>query len=69
MFMVGMILGLGDWYGENVNLEEGNGGVFYVDFNCFFDKGFMFVKLEWVFFWLIYNMVVVMGIYGYEGFF
>lgn len=67
MSMVGTILGLGDRHGENVNLEEGNGGIFHVDFNCLFDKGLTFAKPERVPFRLTHNMVTAMGIYGYEG--
>ncbi|KJZ74837.1 hypothetical protein HIM_05746 [Hirsutella minnesotensis 3608] len=67
MSMVGTILGLGDRHGENVNLEEGNGGIFHVDFNCLFDKGLTFLKPERVPFRLTHNMVSAMGIYGYEG--
>ncbi|PHH88274.1 hypothetical protein CDD83_7758 [Cordyceps sp. RAO-2017] len=67
MSMVGTILGLGDRHGENVNLEEGNGGVFHVDFNCLFDKGLTFSKPERVPFRLTHNMVAAMGVYGYEG--
>ncbi|KAF4984272.1 hypothetical protein FZEAL_484 [Fusarium zealandicum] len=67
MSMVGTMLGLGDRHGENVNLEEGNGGVFHVDFNCLFDKGLTFAKPERVPFRLTHNMVAAMGIYGYEG--
>ncbi|OTA56852.1 phosphatidyl inositol 3-kinase-like protein [Hypoxylon sp. EC38] len=67
MSMVGTILGLGDRHGENVLLEEGNGGVFHVDFNCLFDKGLTFARPERVPFRLTHNMVAAMGIYGYEG--
>lgn len=67
MSMVGTILGLGDRHGENVLLEEGNGGVFHVDFNCLFDKGLTFAQPERVPFRLTHNMVSAMGIYGYEG--
>lgn len=67
MSMVGTILGLGDRHGENVNLEEGNGGIFHVDFNCLFDKGLTLLKPERVPFRLTHNMVAAMGIYGYEG--
>ncbi|KFA47821.1 hypothetical protein S40293_06413 [Stachybotrys chartarum IBT 40293] len=67
MSMVGTILGLGDRHGENVNLEEGNGGIFHVDFNCLFDKGLTFATPERVPFRLTHNMVAAMGIYGYEG--
>ncbi|EGX95160.1 phosphatidylinositol 3- and 4-kinase, putative [Cordyceps militaris CM01] len=67
MSMVGTILGLGDRHGENVNLEEGNGGIFHVDFNCLFDKGLTFAKPERVPFRLTHNMVAAMGIHGYEG--
>ena len=67
MSMVGTILGLGDRHGENVNLEEGNGGVFHVDFNCLFDKGLTFAKPERVPFRLTHNMVAAMGIHGVEG--
>ncbi|KAH7316595.1 hypothetical protein B0I35DRAFT_354216 [Stachybotrys elegans] len=67
MSMVGTILGLGDRHGENLNLEEGNGGVFHVDFNCLFDKGQTLATPERVPFRLTHNMVAAMGIYGYEG--
>lgn len=67
MSMVGTILGLGDRHGENILLEEGNGGTFHVDFNCLFDKGLTFVRPERVPFRLTHNMVDAMGIYGYEG--
>ncbi|PHH78594.1 hypothetical protein CDD82_2953 [Ophiocordyceps australis] len=67
MSMVGTILGLGDRHGENVNMEEGSGGVFHVDFNCLFDKGKTFAKPERVPFRLTQNMVAAMGVYGYEG--
>ena len=67
MSMVGTILGLGDRHGENVLLEEGNGGVFHVDFNCLFDKGLTFAQPERVPFRLTHNMVAAMGIHGYEG--
>ncbi|KAK8061288.1 hypothetical protein PG994_007654 [Apiospora phragmitis] len=67
MSMVGTILGLGDRHGENVLLEEGNGGIFHVDFNCLFDKGLTFQQPERVPFRLTHNMVAAMGVYGYEG--
>ncbi|KAK3363362.1 phosphatidyl inositol 3-kinase-like protein [Lasiosphaeria hispida] len=67
MSMVGTILGLGDRHGENVLLEEGNGGIFHVDFNCLFDKGLTFAQPERVPFRLTHNMETAMGIYRYEG--
>ncbi|KAK0737526.1 hypothetical protein B0T21DRAFT_450641 [Apiosordaria backusii] len=67
MSMVGTILGLGDRHGENVLLEEGNGGIFHVDFNCLFDKGRTFTQPECVPFRLTHNMQHAMGIYRYEG--
>ncbi|KAH6705183.1 protein kinase-like protein rad3 [Leptodontidium sp. MPI-SDFR-AT-0119] len=67
MSMVGTILGLGDRHGENILFEEGNGGIFHVDFNCLFDKGLTFVKPERVPFRLTHNMIDAMGMYGYEG--
>ncbi len=67
MSMVGTMLGLGDRHGENVLLEEGNGGVFHVDFNCLFDKGLTFQQPERVPFRLTHNMVAAMGVYGCEG--
>ncbi|OAA55658.1 Protein kinase-like domain protein [Cordyceps fumosorosea ARSEF 2679] len=67
MSMVGTILGLGDRHGENVNLEEGSGGIFHVDFNCLFDKGLTFAKPERVPFRLTHNMVAAMGVAGTEG--
>ncbi|KAK0655783.1 hypothetical protein B0T16DRAFT_487236 [Cercophora newfieldiana] len=67
MSMVGTILGLGDRHGENVLLEEGNGGIFHVDFNCLFDKGLTFAQPEKVPFRLTHNMQAAMGIYRYDG--
>ncbi|KAF2431255.1 hypothetical protein EJ08DRAFT_649062 [Tothia fuscella] len=67
MSIVGHVLGLGDRHGENILLEEGNGGCFHVDFNCLFDKGLTFEKPELVPFRLTHNMVDAFGAYGYEG--
>ena len=67
MSIVGHVLGLGDRHGENILLEEGNGGAFHVDFNCLFDKGLTFEKPELVPFRLTHNMIDAMGAYGYEG--
>ena len=67
MSIVGHVLGLGDRHGENVLLEEGNGGTFHVDFNCLFDKGLTFEKPELVPFRLTHNMVDSMGPQGIEG--
>ncbi|KAF2813925.1 protein kinase rad3 [Mytilinidion resinicola] len=67
MSIIGHILGLGDRHGENVLLEEGNGGVFHVDFNCLFDKGLTFEKPELVPFRLTHNMVDAMGPSSIEG--
>ncbi|KAH8732219.1 hypothetical protein GQ44DRAFT_602205 [Phaeosphaeriaceae sp. PMI808] len=67
MSIVGHVLGLGDRHGENVLLEQGNGGTFHVDFNCLFDKGLTFQKPELVPFRLTHNMVDAMGPQGVEG--
>jgi serine/threonine-protein kinase ATR len=67
MSIVGHVLGLGDRHGENVLLEEGNGGTFHVDFNCLFDKGLTFEKPELVPFRLTHNMVDAMGPSSVEG--
>jgi serine/threonine-protein kinase ATR len=67
MSMAGTIIGLGDRHGENVLIEQDNGGVFHVDFNCLFEKGKTFNQPEMVPFRLTHNMVSAMGIYGYEG--
>lgn len=67
MSIVGHVLGLGDRHGENILLQEGNGGAFHVDFNCLFDKGLTFEKPELVPFRLTSNMIDAMGSYGYEG--
>jgi serine/threonine-protein kinase ATR len=67
MSIAGHVLGLGDRHGENVLLEEGNGGTFHVDFNCLFDKGLTFEKPELVPFRLTHNMVDAMGPAGVEG--
>ncbi|KAH7552423.1 hypothetical protein BM1_08374 [Bipolaris maydis] len=67
MSIAGHVLGLGDRHGENVLLEQGNGGTFHVDFNCLFDKGLTFEKPELVPFRLTHNMVDAMGPQGVEG--
>tara|TARA_R110002003_G_scaffold44_3_gene3196 strand:- start:11272 stop:13569 length:2298 start_codon:yes stop_codon:yes gene_type:complete len=67
MSIVGHVLGLGDRHGENVLLEQGDGGTFHVDFNCLFDKGLTFEKPELVPFRLTHNMVDAMGPQGIEG--
>ncbi|KAF1842478.1 uncharacterized protein K460DRAFT_346363 [Cucurbitaria berberidis CBS 394.84] len=67
MSIIGHILGLGDRHGENVLLEQGDGGTFHVDFNCLFDKGLTFEKPELVPFRLTHNMVDAMGPQGVEG--
>jgi serine/threonine-protein kinase ATR len=67
MSIVGHVLGLGDRHGENVLLEQGDGGTFHVDFNCLFDKGLTFEKPELVPFRLTHNMVDAMGPHGIEG--
>jgi len=67
MSMVGTLLGLGDRHAENVLLEEYNGGVFHVDFNCLFDKGQTFGTPERVPFRLTHNMTTAMGVCGVEG--
>ncbi|KAF2644722.1 hypothetical protein P280DRAFT_390394 [Massarina eburnea CBS 473.64] len=67
MSIVGHVLGLGDRHGENILLEQGNGGTFHVDFNCLFDKGLTFEKPELVPFRLTHNMVDAMGPSGVEG--
>jgi serine/threonine-protein kinase ATR len=67
MSIVGHVLGLGDRHGENVLLEQGDGGTFHVDFNCLFDKGLTFEKPELVPFRITHNMVDAMGPQGIEG--
>jgi serine/threonine-protein kinase ATR len=67
MSIVGHVLGLGDRHGENILLEQGDGGTFHVDFNCLFDKGLTFQKPELVPFRLTHNMVDAMGPQGIEG--
>jgi serine/threonine-protein kinase ATR len=67
MSMIGTILGLGDRHTENILVEEGNGGIFHVDFNCLFDKGLTFQQPERVPFRLTQNMRDAMGVYQHEG--
>jgi serine/threonine-protein kinase ATR len=67
MSMVGHVLGLGDRHGENILLEENQGGTFHVDFNCLFDKGKTFETPERVPFRLTHNMVDAFGAYGENG--
>jgi len=40
--MVGFILGLGDRHGENILFDATNGDCMHVDFNCLFDKVFLY---------------------------
>lgn len=51
--MVGYIVGFGDWYGENILFDLIIGDCVYVDFSCFFDKGFLLEKFEVVLFCFI----------------
>ncbi|KAG9067389.1 serine/threonine-protein kinase M1 [Linnemannia hyalina] len=67
MSMAGYIVGLGDRHGENLMLDELNGDVVHVDFNCLFDAGKTFPKPERVPFRLTHNMVDGMGLSGYDG--
>ncbi|KAF9100333.1 serine/threonine-protein kinase M1 [Mortierella sp. GBA35] len=67
MSMVGHIVGLGDRHGENLLLDERNGDVVHVDFNCLFEQGKQFPKPEKVPFRLTHNMVDAMGLSGYDG--
>ncbi|KAG0381061.1 serine/threonine-protein kinase M1 [Mortierella sp. AD032] len=67
MSMAGYIVGLGDRHGENLLLDERNGDVVHVDFNCLFDAGKLFPKPERVPFRLTHNMVDGMGLSGYDG--
>ncbi|KAF9155074.1 serine/threonine-protein kinase M1 [Linnemannia schmuckeri] len=67
MSMAGYIVGLGDRHGENLLLDELNGDVVHVDFNCLFDAGKTFPKPERVPFRLTHNMVDGMGLSGYDG--
>ncbi|KAF9908954.1 serine/threonine-protein kinase M1 [Linnemannia zychae] len=69
MSMAGYIVGLGDRHGENLLLDERNGDVVHVDFNCLFDAGKHFPKPERVPFRLTHNMVDGMGLSGYDGVF
>ncbi|KAF9122997.1 serine/threonine-protein kinase M1 [Mortierella sp. 14UC] len=69
MSMAGYIVGLGDRHGENLLLDERNGDVVHVDFNCLFDAGKLFPKPERVPFRLTHNMVDGMGLSGYDGVF
>ena len=67
MSMVGHVVGLGDRHGENILLDETDGNVVHVDFNCLFEKGITFEKPEKVPFRLTHNMIDAFGITGYEG--
>ncbi|CEP23236.1 hypothetical protein BN1211_3769 [Cyberlindnera jadinii] len=67
MSMVGYMLGLGDRHGENILLNEKDGGVLHVDFDCLFEKGLELSVPERVPFRLTHNMVDAFGITGVEG--
>lgn len=44
MSMVGYILGLGDRHGENILFDSFTGECVHVDFNCLFNKVFIYAK-------------------------
>lgn len=44
MSMVGYILGLGDRHGENILFDSFTGECVHVDFNCLFNKVFIYIK-------------------------
>lgn len=67
MSMVGYIVGLGDRHGENILLDEMNGELMHVDFDCLFNKGELCEIPEMVPFRLTHNMVDGMGPLGVEG--
>lgn len=67
MSMVGYMLGLGDRHGENLLLNEQNGGLLHVDFDCLFEKGLELAVPERVPFRLTRNMVDAFGVTGVEG--
>lgn len=67
--MVGYIVGLGDRHGENILMDDTNGEVVHVDFDCLFNKGETLAQPEMVPFRLTSNLVDAMGITGYEGVF
>lgn len=62
-------MGLGDRHGENILIDQLNGEVVHVDFDCLFDKGLTLEKPEKVPFRLTPNMVDAFGISGVEGLF
>lgn len=65
--MTGYIVGLGDRHGENLLIETTTGRCIHVDFAMLFDKGKSLKVPEVVPFRLTHNMVVAMGVCGYEG--
>ena len=67
MSIVGFIVGLGDRHVENILVDESNGDVVHVDFNCLFDKGLSLDFPERVPFRLTHNMIDGFGIGGVDG--
>jgi serine/threonine-protein kinase ATR len=67
--MVGHLVGLGDRHLENILIDEKNGELVHVDFDCLFDKGLQLEKPELVPFRLTPNLVDGLGISGVEGLF
>ncbi|CCH42199.1 Serine/threonine-protein kinase [Wickerhamomyces ciferrii] len=67
MSMVGYMLGLGDRHGENLLLNEKDGGILHVDFDCLFEKGLELTVPERVPFRMTKNMTDAFGITGVEG--
>jgi tetratricopeptide (TPR) repeat protein len=65
--MTGYVVGLGDRHGENLLIETTTGRCVHVDFAMLFDKGMTLKVPEIVPFRLTHNMVIAMGVAGYEG--
>lgn len=69
MSIVGFIVGLGDRHTENILVDEKNGQVVHVDFNCLFEKGISLEYPERVPFRLTQNVIDGFGVTGTDGVF
>lgn len=65
--MVGYIMGLGDWHGDNILLHLTSGDISHVDFDCIFEKGKKLKVPEKVPFRLTKNIIDAFGIFKEKG--
>ena len=65
--MVGYVIGLGDWHGDNILIHQASGDITHVDFDCIFEKGEKLKVPEKVPFRLTKNIIDAFGIFKEKG--